>query len=155
MTIIWIGAALVLGIIELFSVDLFFLALAISAAGGGIAAMLGAPLWVQIVVFAVAALVTLFLIRPWARRHLERTTPNIETNARALVGKKALVLTPLLGPAGRVRLEGEEWSARGVDGAVFPVGSEVRVVAIEGAIAVVGPLDELPGTPSDTFPARH
>lgn len=152
MTIAWMSAALVLGIIEIFSVDLFFLALAASALAGGIASLLGAELWLQILAFAITAVLMLFLVRPWARKYLDRSTPKIETNARALIGKKALVLTPLLGPAGRIRLDGEEWSARGADGAVFPVGSEVRVIAIEGAMAVVGAVDEAPPRPADSVP---
>lgn len=139
MTLVWIGAALLLALIEVFVVDLFFLSLAASSLLGGISAFFGAPVWAQVTIFVVFALLSLFLVRPWARRQLARSTPNIEMNVRGLVGKTATVLQPLQGDSGRVRLEGEEWSARGVQGMRFPVGSEVKVVAIEGAVAIVGP----------------
>lgn len=154
MIIGWIVAALVLGIVELLTVDLFFLTLAIASLLAGGSAALGLPIWAQITVFVVASILMLLLVRPWARRHLAKTTPDVATNAQGLVGKIAIVTRPLLGPAGRVRLDGEEWSAKGHDGAVFPVGTQVRVVNIEGATAVVGPLGEHVPTPSDTSPPQ-
>lgn len=155
MTIAWISAALALGIIELFTLDLFFLALAISAGAAGATAFLGGPLWLQVVVFGLISLILLFLIRPWAQQKLARTTPNIETNARGLIGKPAMVTTSLLGPAGRIRLDGQEWSAKGLDGAVFPAGTEVRVVAIEGAIAVVSRPEPGETSPNASPPQRR
>ena len=50
----WIGAALVLGVIETLTVDLTFLMLAGGAVGGAIAAALGTSFLVQAVVFAAA-----------------------------------------------------------------------------------------------------
>lgn len=138
----WVGAALVLGIVEVFTVDLFFLTLSLAAVGAGIAAVAGFNIWVQVVVFIILSLVLLVLVRPWARGLLARSTPNIETNAQGLVGMEAVVTAPLKGPSGRVLLQGEQWSARGEKGRSFPVGSVVRVVGIEGATAVVGPKQE-------------
>lgn len=152
MTIGWFIAAAVLAIMEIFSLDLFFVMMALSAVGGGVTALLGGPPWLQVVVFAVISLLLLVVVRPWARRQLERSTPDIDTNARGLVGKTAIVTKPLTGPTGRVRLAGAEWSARGVDGAVFTVGTEVRVVQIDGATAVVGPPDLEVPVPPDSVP---
>lgn len=150
--LIWVGAALVLGIIELVTVDLFFLTLALAALAGGVTAGFGAALWVQFTVFVVVSILLLAFVRPWARGLLARSTPNIATNAQGLVGKHAVVTAPLVGSEGRVRLEGGIWSARSQDARVFPVGSQVTVVAIEGATAVVGPLDEPVPVPSDQQP---
>lgn len=151
--LIWVGAALVLGIIELVTVDLFFLTLALAALSGGLAAGLGAVLWVQIAVFVVVSILLLAFVRPWARNLLARSTPDIATNAQGLVGKHAVVTAPLVGSEGRVRLEGGIWSARSVADRVFPVGSQVTVVAIDGATAVVGPFDEPVPTPDDRQPS--
>ena len=148
--IIWIGAALVLGIIELVTVDLFFLTLGLSALGSGIFALIGLPLWSQIAFFVVSSALLLAFVRPWARDLLERSTPDLATNAQAYVGKPAVVTAPLAGGSGRVKIGGEDWSARGQDGPTFPVGSKVRVVRIDGATAVVGPFDEVVPTPPDT-----
>ncbi len=152
MAIAWIIGGIVLSILELFTLDLFFVTIGIAAFGAGLAAFLGAPIWLQVAIFAVIAIALLFGVRPWARRQLKKTTPDIDTNVRGLIGKTAIVTKPLVGPGGRVRLEGEEWSARGKRGSVFAVGSEVKVVQIEGATAVVGPLEEDVAVPPDSVP---
>ena len=153
--LIWLGAALVLGIIELLTVDMFFLNLGLAALAGGIAALLGAGVWIQIAVFALVSAVLLMFVRPWAKTLLERSTPDIATNAQGLVGKHAVVTAPLVGSEGRVRLEGGIWSARSQTGRVFPVGTQVTVVSIEGATAVVGPYGEHIPTPPDQEPPGY
>jgi len=57
----WLGAALVMGVIETLTVDLTFLMLAGGALGGAAAAALGGPLWVQALVFAVVSVLLLVL----------------------------------------------------------------------------------------------
>lgn len=153
--LIWLGAALVLGIVELLTVDLFFLTLALAALAGGVAALAGASVLVQFLVFGAASVVMLLFVRPWAKGLLAKSTPNIATNAQGLVGKHAVVTAPLVGGEGRVRLEGGIWSARSADGRVFPVGSQVTVVTIEGATAVVGPYGDDVPLPADSDPAGN
>ncbi|WP_172193067.1 NfeD family protein [Actinomyces faecalis] len=145
----WVGGALVLGVIETLTVDLTFLMFAGGALGGALTAALGGPFWLQVVVFAVVSSLLLVLVRPWAKRHLQSTTPEMRTNAEALVGREAVALTVVDAHGGRVRLGGEEWSARladpdpaspGAQEARVASGTQVRVTAIDGAIAVVQPL---------------
>lgn len=158
----WIGAALVLGVIETLTVDLTFLMFAGGAVGGAIAAALGASFLAQAIVFAAVSTLLLAAVRPWAKWQLLSTTPDMRTNASALIGREATALTVIDERGGRVRLGGEEWSARLADEArpaappaqrgyhapvqAFPgptriePGTDVRVTAIDGAIAVVAPL---------------
>lgn len=112
-------------------------------------AALGGPFWLQVVVFALVSTLLLVLVRPWAKRHLRATTPDMRTNAEALVGREAVALTVVDAHGGRVRLGGEEWSARladpdparsGPQEARLATGAQVRVVAIDGAVAVVQPV---------------
>lgn len=150
--LIWIGAALLLGILEFVTVDLFFLTLAVAALIAGGAGAFGLGAIAQIIIFIVSSLVLLVLVRPWAKNLLQKSTPDIVTNAQAYAGKTAVVTAPLVGEGGRVRIGGEIWSARGQEGHIFPVGSEVRVIQIDGATAVVGPLDEYVPTPPSSVP---
>lgn len=145
----WLVAALVLGIIEVLTVDLFFIMLALAALVAALSAALGLPLIGQILVFAVFSVILLLLVRPWAKEHLRRSTPDVRTNAQALVGREAVTLTRVSGADGRVRLAGETWSARSTDGSEVPAGTPVRVVSIDGATAVVGPLDQVVPPPPD------
>ncbi len=134
----WFIAALVLGIAELATLDLTLLMFAGGALAGGIAALLGAPLWVSIVVFAVVSSVLLFAVRPFLLRSLRQKGPVAETNAAGLIGKEAYTLDEITERAGRVKLAGEVWSARPRDDApVIPEGTEVSVLEIKGATAIV------------------
>lgn len=136
----WLGLALVLGVIELLTVDLTFLMLAGGAAAGGLAGALGAPFWVQIVVAVVVAVLLLVLVRPMAVEKFRTSTPETTTNIAAHVGRSATVLADVTDRSGRVKLAGEVWSARtDAPGQVLPVGATVQVTKIDGATAVVAP----------------
>ncbi|WP_127126159.1 NfeD family protein [Georgenia sp. SYP-B2076] len=134
----WLGAALVLGVVELLTVDLIFLMFAGGALAGVAVALLGAPPWMQALVFAGVSMVLLLGVRPWAKRMLERSTPETRTNVDAQIGREATVLMDVTDRAGRIKLVGEVWTARAAHpGTVLPVGTTVRVVRIDGATAVV------------------
>ena len=64
----------------------------------------------------------------------------LRTGTAALVGRTALVLEEVSAYSGRVRIGGEEWSARPYDETlVLKAGSTVDVIKIEGASALVYP----------------
>lgn len=137
MFIAWIVAAVLLAIGEVLTPGLFFLGpVALAAAAAAIAAFLAGGL-VSAIVFVVAALASLGLLRPIARRHLH--LPAISrTGTAALVGRKAVVTRRIDAAGGRVRIGGEEWTARAyLDGQSFEEGQTVDVVQIEGATALV------------------
>jgi membrane protein implicated in regulation of membrane protease activity len=91
---------------------------------------------VQGLTFGVAAILSLFILRPIALKHLKKTAPNFATNVDALVGAPALALTEVNEISGQVKLSGETWSARTQSG-VVATGSKVEVLSIEGATAVI------------------
>ncbi len=132
----WVLGALVLLGIEALTLDLVFASLALGAVIGAILAAFGAPVLVQGVVAVIAALLSLFLIRPIALRTLK--TEGTHTNVEALLGTTALVMERVDGRGGRVKIGGEIWSARvNRQGTEFPAGADLVVVSIEGATAVV------------------
>lgn len=137
----WLGAALLLGVVEMLSLDLVL----IMFAGGSLAAaglaLAGFPIWAQIIGFAVTSTLLLGALRPWLLRHLRTRVPLVETNAAAHVGRLGVAVTEVSERGGRIKLAGEVWTAR-VDGdAVVAEGAEVRVTRIDGATAVVAPLE--------------
>jgi membrane protein implicated in regulation of membrane protease activity len=120
--------------------DLLLLALAALAAGG--IAGIGLGIGFQVLAFAVTAATLAVLVRPVARRHLTGH-PHLRTGVAALIGREAVVLAPCDRDAGRVRIGGEEWSARSYDPHLhIPAGTRVDVFAIEGATALVHPQEE-------------
>jgi membrane protein implicated in regulation of membrane protease activity len=136
--ILWAIAAVLLSVGEIFTPGLFFLGpIALAAAAALVTAALGGAVWLQIIVFGVGSFAAIGLLRPIARNHL--TMPRaIRTGAAALEGARATVLQRVDGRGGRVKIGGEEWSARSyVPDEAFDVGTEVEVAQIEGATALV------------------
>ena len=146
----WVGGGLVLGILEMLSLDLVLIMFAGGALAGAAAYALGAPLAVQILVAGITAVVLLLTLRPWLLRHLKGRVDLPETNAAALVGRPAVVVSTVDGTTGRVKLAGEVWSARTADGGTLPAGAAVSVTRIDGATAVVSPLPATTGGPAAT-----
>ncbi|OPC85240.1 hypothetical protein B4N89_23260 [Embleya scabrispora] len=110
--------------------------LAVAALAATIAAGAGGNFLVQSVVFAVVAIVLLAFVRPVVVRH--NNTPGTRTGIDALKGARAVVLERVDEHGGRIKLNGEVWSARTLDTtAVFEPGAQVDVADIVGATAVV------------------
>lgn len=143
--LIWLIVAMGFGIVELLSLTIDLGLIAVAALGVSLVAAVGFGVGVQFAAFAVFALLLVLVVRPVARRHLQRG-PLVRSGTAALVGREALTLTEVDGFAGLVRIGGEDWSARAYDTTlVIPAGRTVDVFAIEGATALVHPQDRFQG----------
>lgn len=139
----WGGLALAFGIVETATVDLVFLMLAGGAVSGGIVALAGGAVWLQITVAIIASLALLGVVRPIAKRHL-KVPGRLRTGAAALVGRQAVVVDEISPSGGTIKLGGEIWTARSYDGeTVLAPGTTVDVVEIQGATAMVFGVEEL------------
>jgi membrane protein implicated in regulation of membrane protease activity len=136
--VIWAIVAVGLAIGEIFTPGLFFLGpVAVAAVAAAIVAAVGAGAVIQLIVFIVGALGSLAFLRPIARAHLH-VPAIVRTGTAALVGAKATVVQRVDASSGRVRIGGEEWTARPyMDGEVFEPGVQVEVAEIRGATALV------------------
>jgi membrane protein implicated in regulation of membrane protease activity len=136
--VVWCVVAAVLAIGEVLTPGLFFLGpVALAAGAAAVAAALGAGVAGSLIVFILGSLGSLLFLRPIARRHV-RLPALSRTGTDALVGRKAQVTRRVDGAGGRVRIGGEEWTARAyLDDAVYDEGSLVNVIRIEGATALV------------------
>ncbi len=134
----WLGLAVLFGVLELISMDLFLVMLAGGALVGAVTAMLGGPPGLQIVLALVSSVALLGVIRPPVVRRLH-SGPDLKTGADALIGKRATVLRELAyGTPGRVKIGGEEWTAEPYDeDDRIEAGALVDVVQIKGATAYV------------------
>jgi membrane protein implicated in regulation of membrane protease activity len=136
--VIWAIIAVLLALGELATPGLFFLGpVALAAIPAGIVALLGGAAWLQVLVFILGALASLAVLRPVARAHLKMPAIT-RTGTAALIGTRALVLERVDVNGGRVRIGGEEWSARSyMEDQVLEPGTRVEVAKIEGATALV------------------
>jgi membrane protein implicated in regulation of membrane protease activity len=135
--IAWVGIALALGAVEALTVDFVFLMLAGGALGGAVASALGASFPVQAIVAALVSCLLLVGVRPWAKRRFSAKPGRALMGVAGNVGRAAYVLDTVTATDGRVKLGGETWSARTHGEDAIAPGEEVRVVAIDGATAVV------------------
>jgi membrane protein implicated in regulation of membrane protease activity len=136
--LVWVVAAVLLAVGEILTPGLFFLGpVALGAGIAAVVAAVGAPVWLQLIVFAAVSAASLAVLRPLARRHLHMPAA-IRTGTAALEGAHAVVLQRVDDHGGRVRIGGEEWSARAfMPNQVMEPGTRVEVMKIEGATALV------------------
>jgi len=136
--LIWLVFALGLAGAEALTGDLFLVMLSGGALSAALTSwLIGWPIWADGAVFLVVSVLLLALVRPPVRRRL-LSSLGAETGVLALQGKTALVLDRVEQHSGRVKLDGEVWTARPLaDDEVFEPGEHVTVMHIDGATAVV------------------
>lgn len=137
--LLWLIFAVVLGVAEIFTLTAALGMLGAAALITAGFAAIGLPLPLQLVVFTIASTAGVVLVRPIALRHMQR--PQLERfGVDALIGKPAYALTDVTELDGRVRIGGEEWTARAYDETlVIPAGTIVDVMEIRGSTALVYP----------------
>ncbi|HKE68429.1 MAG TPA: NfeD family protein [Nocardioidaceae bacterium] len=137
--IVWLIIALGFGAAELLTATLDLALLSGAALLTAGAAAIGLGVGLQFVVFAVTAALMIGVVRPIARKHITHP-PLMRSGTAALVGREATALTEVTKQSGRVRIGGEEWSARPYNpDVIIAEGETVDVLAIEGATALVHP----------------
>ncbi|MFE9429259.1 NfeD family protein [Kitasatospora sp. NPDC006697] len=110
---------------------------AVGALGAAAVAGLGADLVWQFLTFLVVSVAMLVVVRPLAYRRLRRG-PQVRMGIEALVGARAVVQERVDGQDGRIKLNGEIWSARTLHpDRVYEPGQQVDVIEIQGATALV------------------
>ncbi|GAB3766670.1 membrane protein implicated in regulation of membrane protease activity [Nocardioides ginsengisegetis] len=140
----WAALAVLLGLAELFSLDLILIMLAVGALAGLLTAALSAPVVAQMLVAAASAVAMLALVRPELVKKLHGG-PELRLGHGKLVGQQGVVteLVTALEP-GRIKLAGEIWSAAPYDETLtIAPGETVEVLQIRGATAYVHPIPKL------------
>jgi membrane protein implicated in regulation of membrane protease activity len=122
---------------EVATMSIFLGPLALAAGGAAVVAGVGGGVALQFIVFVVGSIAALGLLRPAVLRRLHRG-PVLRTGAAALVGEPAVALARVDADGGRVKIGGEEWTARSyTEDEVIEPGTRVVVVEIRGATALV------------------
>ena len=107
-----------------------------------ITALLGGPLWLQVILFLGISAGLLALLRPLVRKYIR---PKITaTNVDSLIGSRGYVTETVdnLAASGQVKLGAMPWTARSTDGSPIEAGTLVQVDRIEGVKAYVSPVPE-------------
>jgi len=137
----WWIAGVVLVVLEVVLPGTFLLWMGVSAAVVGVIVYFapGLPVAFQFTLFAVLALVAVFLSRRYLQKN--RTAEQTALSARGAhyIGRVVTVEDALTGGVGKVRVEDTVWRARGADAAA---GARVKITGISGATFQVEPVHE-------------
>jgi membrane protein implicated in regulation of membrane protease activity len=140
VTVFWIAVALTFAIVEVGTVALFAAFLSLGAVAAAVAAFTGADPVTQAIVFAVASVAGIVLVRRPLLGYLRaRHSPEMMSGAASMIGQTAVVVDAIKGPheRGHVRIAGEDWPALTRDGSPVPAGKAVQVVDIRAATLIV------------------
>ena len=138
MVIFWLVAMVALIVIELATLGLTTIWFACGALAAVIAAALGAPILLQILMFVVVSFAVLLTVRPIAVKYFnkDRTRTNIES----MIGRQAVVVGEIdnMQSVGQVSVNGMEWSARStINELKISVGRVVVIRAVDGVKLIV------------------
>lgn len=123
--------------IELVSMGLTSIWFSVGALTAFVAALLGAPVYVQFILFVVVSTVVLVFVRPFALKYVNKNTE--KTNVEAMAGKTCKVIVQInnIEGTGEILVDGLEWTARTEDDSILNVGDLATIVKIEGVKAIV------------------
>ena len=135
---IWAIVAVICLILELTAGDFFIICFSIGAVFACLTDALGGGIILQLIVFAVFTLASLFFVRPFAVRFLHKGESNRVSNADALLGRKGRVVETVKADSfGRVQIDGDIWKAVTNEQNDIPEGTNVRVISRESTIITV------------------
>ena len=135
--IFWLAVLILMVVIEAITLGLTTIWFAGGALAAFIAALVGAWLVVQVVLFFVVSFALLLGTRPFAVKYFNHD--RARTNLESLIGAQAVVLEEIdnLQATGRVQVNGQEWSARSADGMAISKAETVQIEAIQGVKLMV------------------
>lgn len=136
--IVWLAILIILVVIEIFTLGLTTIWFAGGALVAIVVAAVGGPVWLQITLAIIVAMVLLFFTRPIAMKYFNRDRE--KTNAESLVGRQAIVTGEInnLQGIGQVTVNGMEWTARSIiDGQTIEPGEVVIIRGINGVKLLV------------------
>ena len=137
----WVIVAVVCGSIEIFTMGLWFLWLALAALLVAIGVRLEwlTTLQWQLLLFAFFTLVFIIFTRPLAVKLFK--TKDTVSNVKALVGQHGISTTALKPlQYGQVKVNGEIWTA--ISDSEIETGSRIEVTDIDGVKLIVRPVEQ-------------
>ena len=134
----WSVLAVVCLILELMAGDFFIICFSIGAVFTAFVAAVGGGIYLQLLTFAVFSLISLFWVRPFAKRYLRKGEDTRVSNADALLGRQGRVVETVKADGfGRVQIDGDIWKTVTNEVQDIPEGSNVRVVGRESTVITV------------------
>ena len=95
---------------------------------------------VQTTVFLISSVILILATKPLVKKFANIDT--VKTNAQSIIGKKGLVTKDInsIKATGQVKIDGELWSAVGLNDMDISKSTEVKVIEIKGVKVIVTPI---------------
>ena len=137
MYIVWAVAIVVFGILEGMTAQLVSIWFVLGSIAALVAAICGASLPVQVIIFVAVTIITLIATRPIVKKKINFKAE--KTNADRCIGESAVVVEEInnLEARGQVKADGKIWTARSSDGSVIPENTIVTIEKIDGVKLIV------------------
>jgi membrane protein implicated in regulation of membrane protease activity len=151
---VWLVLAVGLAVAELHNGDFTLLMLSGGCVLGFAASLIFPVFWIQVVVAVIAGALLLWLLRP-TLLHRVRSMPGYRSSLDRMVGSTGVTTRAITASDGEVKINGEVWSARSMEGSPIALDTLIDVYGIDGTYLLVAPQSVLPPSyaPMDPFPA--
>jgi len=139
---IWLIAAGVFLILEIFTMGFLVFWLSLGCILAALVSLITDSIIIQTAVFVISSGLLIFATKPLIKKFAEKD--NAKTNVYSLAGKKAIVTEDIdwAKGTGQIKFEGQVWSAKTIEQVNIAKGTEVEIEKIEGVKAFVKPLHE-------------
>ena len=136
---IWLALTLLFIVIEICTAGFAIACFSLGSLLSMVCTFFNAPLWVQILAFAIGSTLAFIYIRPVAVKYLQKKGgEEHKTGVDALIGREAKVSETIQeNDYGRVAVDGDDWKACSVDGSEIEKNTRVKIVAINSIILTV------------------
>lgn len=138
---IWLIAAGVFFIVEIMTVGFLIFWLGIGALLAMIVSFFTDNIIIQTSVFVITSCLLIFATKPFVKK-FARNNSSIKTNVYSIIGKTAIVTQDInsLNSTGKIKINGETWSAIGENDSNIKKGTEVEILEIKGVKTIVRPI---------------
>ena len=139
MWILWLIAAGVFFVAEIFTAGFLIFWLGVAALVSMIISFFISNVIIQGTVFVILSGILMFLTRPLVDRFITKPDDKVATNAYSIIGKRGIVTKEIneISGTGQIKVGTEVWSAKSYDSSKIEEGSEVEINSINGVKAVV------------------
>ena len=139
---IWLIAAGVFLVLEMFTMGFLVFWLSLGCVLAALVSLITDSVIIQTAVFVFSSGLLIVATKPLVKKFTEKD--NAKTNVYSLAGKKAIVIEAIdwKTGSGQIKIEGQVWSAKTEEQVNIEKGTEVEIIRIEGVKAFVKPLHE-------------
>lgn len=140
----WLIIAGICLIIEIMTVGFLIFWFSVGALLTMIVSFFTDNLIIQTSVFVLSSAILIFATKPFVQKFVNKKE-GIKTNVYSTVGKTGIVTKDInsIEACGQIKVEGEVWSAMGLNDMNIPQGTEVEIKEIKGVKAIVAPIEKV------------